>query len=87
MDAERVKAGLEREAQGFALGRAQGGRKVENAIRTRLGAGEGVLRWYKPRERQRRAADQQETALTPCSRAEPPQISETMFLVPTWRSK
>jgi DNA invertase Pin-like site-specific DNA recombinase len=42
---ERVMAGLERaKRQGVALGRPKVGRKVENAIRTRLAAGEGVLK-------------------------------------------
>jgi DNA invertase Pin-like site-specific DNA recombinase len=42
---ERVMAGLERaKAQGVTLGRPKVARKVENAIRTRLARGEGILR-------------------------------------------
>jgi DNA invertase Pin-like site-specific DNA recombinase len=42
---ERVMAGLERaKAQGVTLGRPKVARKVENAIRTRLGRGEGILK-------------------------------------------
>jgi DNA invertase Pin-like site-specific DNA recombinase len=42
---ERVMASLERaKAQGVVLGRPRVARKVENAIRTRLAAGEGILK-------------------------------------------
>jgi DNA invertase Pin-like site-specific DNA recombinase len=42
---ERVMAGLERaKAQGIVLGRPRVARKVENAIRTRLARGEGILK-------------------------------------------
>src|SRR5690242_6245536 len=42
---ERVMAGLERaRAQGVTLGRPRVARKVENAIRTRLARGEGILK-------------------------------------------
>ena len=42
---ERVMAGLERaKAQGVTLGRPKVARKVENAIRTRLARGEGILK-------------------------------------------
>ena len=42
---ERVMAGLERaKAQGVTLGRPRVARKVENAIRTRLARGEGILK-------------------------------------------
>ncbi len=41
----RVMAGLDRaKAQGKKLGRPKVGRKVEDAIRERLGAGQGVLK-------------------------------------------
>jgi DNA invertase Pin-like site-specific DNA recombinase len=58
---ERVMAGLERaQAQGVTLGRPRVARKVENAIRTRLARGEGILRVAKGprRRRQHRPADQ-----------------------------
>ena len=42
---ERVVAGLKRaRAQGVTLGRPKVARKVENAIRTRLARGEGILK-------------------------------------------
>ena len=42
---ERVMAGLERaKAQGVTLGQPKLARKVENAIRTRLARGEGILK-------------------------------------------
>jgi DNA invertase Pin-like site-specific DNA recombinase len=42
---ERVMAGLQRaKAQGVTLGRPRVARKVENAIRTRLARGEGILK-------------------------------------------
>jgi DNA invertase Pin-like site-specific DNA recombinase len=42
---ERAKAGLERaKAEGVTLGRPKVARKVENAIRTRLARGEGILK-------------------------------------------
>jgi DNA invertase Pin-like site-specific DNA recombinase len=42
---ERVLAGLERaKRQGVTLGRPKVGRKVENAVRTRLARGEGILK-------------------------------------------
>jgi DNA invertase Pin-like site-specific DNA recombinase len=42
---ERVMAGLERaKAQGITLGRPRVARKVENAIRTRLARGEGMVK-------------------------------------------